>query len=188
VTTADSNGVWKQTLPPQPATLESTSIAINASTGETALLQNILFGDVYICGGQSNMQFSIAATTNHTAEALLANDYPHIRLFTVGQGTSSESPLQDLQTIQQEWSVANSTTVSNGGDYGPFSAVCWFFGRTIADGLDNQVPLGLISSNWGGTIVEDWSTTDGFYECNQPNEEQGTLYNAMIHRSNGGTT
>jgi sialate O-acetylesterase len=181
VTKADSNGVWKQTLPPQPATLNATFIAMNASTGETALLQNILFGDVYICGGQSNMQFSIPATTNHSAEALLANDYPHIRLFTVGQGTSSDAPLQDLQTIQQEWSVANSTTVSNGVDFGQFSAVCWFFGRTIADGLNNQVPLGLISNNWGGTSVEQWSTTDAFHECNRTNEKQGTLYNAMIH-------
>jgi sialate O-acetylesterase len=181
LTKADKNGIWRQKLPAQPASLEPTNIAISASTGENAFLSNILFGDVYICGGQSNMQFSIPATTNSTAEALRANDYPHVRLFTVGQGTSSDTPLKDLQTIEQQWSVANSATVSNDNGFGYFSAVCWFFGRTISEGLDNKVPLGLISNNWGGTSVEQWSTNEALYECNRTNEKQGNLYNSMIH-------
>lgn len=99
----------------------------------------------------------------------------------MGQGTSSDTPLKDLQTIEQQWSVANSATVSNDNGFGYFSAVCWFFGRTISEGLDNKVPLGLISNNWGGTSVEQWSTNEALYECNRTNEKQGNLYNSMIH-------
>ena len=97
------------------------------------------------------MQFSLPATINSTQEAAAANAYPDIRLFTVGQGTSSKTPLTDLKTIEQVWARANQTTVSGGGGFGYFSAVCWFFGKGIHDGLGGAVPIGLISNNWGGT-------------------------------------
>jgi sialate O-acetylesterase len=168
-TVEGSDGLWRQTLPPQRASLEASSIKIKSSSGEEQTLENILFGDVYICGGQSNMQFSLPGTTNGTAEANHGNDYPHIRVFTVGQGTSSDTPLPDLQTVLQDWNVANNHSLFlTGKDFGYFSSVCWFFGRGIADSLDNMVPIGLISNNWGGTAIEKW----------QPN---GPLYNAMIY-------
>ena len=85
------------------------------------------------------------ATTNSSAVAADANNYPDIRLFTVGQGTSSKTPLTDLKTIEQLWAVANQTTVSGGGGFGYFSSVCWFFGKQVHDGLGGGVPLGLIS-------------------------------------------
>jgi sialate O-acetylesterase len=88
------------------------------------------------------MQFSLPATTNSTAEAQNANNYPQIRVFTVGQGTSSKTPLKDLNTIEQLWSVANATAVSGGGGFSYFSSVCWFFGKQIADGLGGSVPIG----------------------------------------------
>ena len=77
-------------------------------------MENVLFGDVYLCGGQSNMQFSMPGIENATAEAAKADGYPLIRLFSVGQGTQSATPLNDLQTVQEGWSVANRTTVAGG--------------------------------------------------------------------------
>lgn len=94
------------------------------------------------------MQFAIPAITNSTEETQRANDYPNIRLFSVGQGTSSKTPLTNLVTIQEPWSVASNTSVNNGNGFGIFSAVCWIFGREIYDGLDQKVPIGLVSSNW----------------------------------------
>lgn len=118
----------------------------------------MLFGDVYVCGGQSNMQFSVGGNQGATTYAAEANKYPDIRLFTVGQKTSSKVPLTDLQTIEQNWTAASNKTVmchrTDGSlcvpfDY--FSAVCWFFGKNVYDKLGGSVPIGLVSNNWGGT-------------------------------------
>lgn len=93
------------------------------------------------------MQFAIPAITNSSYETQRANDYPLIRLFSVGQGTSSKTPLTNLATIQETWSVASNKTVNNGNGFGIFSAVCWVFGRDVFDGLGGAVPIGLVSSN-----------------------------------------
>jgi len=113
--TAGSDTIWRQQLPPTPANKAGQVLTFSASTGEAAQLNDVLFGDVYICSGQSNMQFSIPATTNSSAEAADASNYPAIRVMTVGQGTSSKTPLNDLQTISQLWAVASNTSISGGG-------------------------------------------------------------------------
>ena len=118
------------------------------------------------------------AIENATTEIATADKYPLIRLFTVGQKTSSRVPLQDLQTIEQQWSVASSKTVAGGGGFGYFSAVCWIFGRKLHDEL--QVPIGLINNNWGGTPVESWTTPETLQACNVSTVDS-TLYNAMIY-------
>ena len=62
--------------------------------------------------------------------------------------------------------------------------MCWFFGKKVHDGLGGQVPIGLISDNWGGTPVEAWSTAASLNSCgeaNKPGTAPGALYNAMIH-------
>ena len=105
--TADHNGTWRQQLPPTPASsLQSYTLVFESSTGETAKLQDVLFGEVFVCGGQSNMEMALPAATNSSAEAQAANAYPHIRIFSVGHGTSSATPLLDLQTVWEPWQVA----------------------------------------------------------------------------------
>lgn len=101
--------------------------------------------------------FSLPGTTNGTAEAERGEDYKHIRLFTVGQGTQSSTPLPDLQTVEQNWTEAGKSSLYNekGVTMSYFSSVCWFFGREISDGLENKVPIGLISNNWGGKQSEE---------------------------------
>jgi len=61
-----------------------------------------------------------------------------------------------------------------------FSAACWFFGRNLYDNL--KVPIGLVSNNWGGTLVEQWSSPDVFQQCTSsvPVSYRSQLYNAMI--------
>ena len=135
-------------------------------------------GDVYVCGGQSNMAFSLGANENAQQYANEANKYPTIRLFTVGTRTSSKVLLMDLQTISQNWSVASNTSVTDHSKFGRFSAVCWFFGKNVHDKLNGTVPIGLISDNWGGTKVELWTTPESTKPCGHLS--QGILYNAMI--------
>jgi hypothetical protein len=76
------------------------------------------------------MQFTVSMGFNATQAETQANDYPHIRLFTVGQSTTSDTPLAELATIEQHWSVANESTVG-GANWAEFSAVCWFYAKNL---------------------------------------------------------
>jgi sialate O-acetylesterase len=180
-TTADATGTWRVVLAPTPASMTPYTFSFASSTGETASMQDVLFGDVYICGGQSNMEFAMGLVESRDAEIAEADKYPHLRLLTVGQATNQQrAPLEDLQTTEQRWSVANRTTIAGNGGFGYFSAVCWYFGKQIADSMPG-VPLGLVSNNWGGTAVELWTPAEGFAECQRPATGGSGLYNAMIH-------
>jgi sialate O-acetylesterase len=177
-TTDAGTGVWRVRLEPTAAG-GPYAITFSASTGETASLSDVLFGDVYICGGQSNMQFSVGGNENAAAYAKEASNYPNIRLFTVGQGTSSKGvKLMDLKTIEQKWVAAGPKSVTDGSAFNYFSAVCWFFGKGVYDGLDAKVPVGLVSNNWGGTRVEQWMSPATSLPCGHASS--GELYNAMI--------
>lgn len=174
VTQADSTGVWRQTLP-QMAPGGPYNITFTSSSGGQAELTDVLFGDVYVCGGQSNMQFTVSSALNASAEIAAANN-PNIRIFTVGQGTQSNTPLSDLETIEQNWTAATPASIG-GGEFVYFSAICWFFGRDVNAATGR--PIGLISNNWGGTCLERWAPTSVSAPCGK-----GTtvpiLYNAMI--------
>ena len=131
------------------------------------------------------MQFSVGGNENAARYAAEADKYPDIRLFTVGQKTSSKVPLMDLTTIEQNWTAASGKAVMchrvDGSlcvpfDY--FSAVCWFFGKNVYDKLNGTVPIGLVSNNWGGTCVESWTTPESTAHCGH--NSSGELYNAMI--------
>jgi len=139
------------------------TIQVNSSTGETTSLRNVLFGDVWLCGGQSNMQVTVHASFNATTEIAKAAGYPQIRVLTVGQDSVSSKPEGQLLTVEQKWSVASQNSIG-GGDWAYFSGVCWFFGKNLADS-NPGLPIGLISSNWGGTIVQAWMSGDALAKC-----------------------
>jgi len=149
---ADGNGTWRQVLPATAAGGPYV-LAFNSSDGGAASLVDVLFGDVHLCGGQSNMQFTLlsnAGVPNVTAELADANNYPNIRVFTVGQGTTSTTPLRELGSIEQAWVAASNASIGLGG-WTAFSAVCWFTYRDVYNALGGTVPQGLVSNNWGGT-------------------------------------
>jgi sialate O-acetylesterase len=110
-------------------------------------LKNILSGDVWICSGQSNMQFSVARSKDAKKEIAAAN-YPNIRLFQVWR-TVSQKP---LATVKGKWTKCTPATVKR------FSAVGYFFGRDLHKSLN--VPIGLIHTSWGGTPAEAWTRQD----------------------------
>lgn len=127
------------------------------------VLDDVYFGDVWLCGGQNNMQFTVNMAFNASQEIALANNYPHIRLFTwVGQGAISTQPQPPPKPTTQPWSVANATSI-NGQPWTHFSAVCWFYGKELYDRY--KVPIGLVSSNWGGTTVQAWTSPHTLEKC-----------------------
>ena len=110
--------------------------------------ENIMIGEVWICSGQSNMEFYLVNSKNGDAE-VAASDYPQIRLFTVKKRIS-QTPQDQLEDA--EWLPCSPTTSPH------FSAVGYFFARALYEKL--KVPIGLINSSWGGTIAETWTSNE----------------------------
>lgn len=131
------------------------------------------------------MNHDVAYNLNATEQYDAAARYPFIRIMSTAEKASA-SPLADLPPPRQPWvSAANQTTVVNHvpPTIASFSGVCWFFGRSLADGFTEaeRVPLGLISSNVGGTSLRKWTPVTALSRCVTRNVSgDGELYNGMI--------
>jgi len=143
-TTTEDNGSWKTSLPPTPAAGPCT-LTITSPT-DTIKFKDILIGDVWVCSGQSNMEFPVSgwSRVNNAAEEIKNANYPSIRLFTVDKAISPR-PNDDLNG---HWQTCSPATIA------PFSAVGYFFGRELQQSL--RIPIGLINTTWGGTEIESW--------------------------------
>ncbi|XP_077421855.1 sialate O-acetylesterase [Vanacampus margaritifer] len=168
-------GIWRVTLDPVEAggPYNLTAVLQNSS----ATLTDVLFGDVWICSGQSNMYFKTSQIFNASEELALASKYPHVRPFMVALKTS-DTELTDLIGVTLPWSVPKASSLSE------FSAVCWLFGRYMYKNLNH--PIGLVESCWGGTPVEAWSSSRALKQCGldqnkNSQNDNSALWNAMIH-------
>ncbi|XP_071958438.1 sialate O-acetylesterase-like isoform X2 [Antedon mediterranea] len=164
-TSFSADAVWKVTLDPVPPSGPFTITISSLSNGihEVIELNDVLFGDVWVCSGQSNMAFEVKQAFNGTEELLKSYEYPNVRVFAVQQVESS-IPFYDLKAVYQPWSQPTPETLGKDtATFTYFSAVCWFFGRDLYDHL--KYPIGLISTNWGGTPVEAWSSPDALAKC-----------------------
>ncbi|MCK5370352.1 MAG: sialate O-acetylesterase, partial [Cyclobacteriaceae bacterium] len=144
-TRCGKDGKWLITLPAMEA---GGPYAMKIRGRNIIELENILIGDVWVCSGQSNMEWPLHATNNAEEEISNAN-YPRIRLFTVAKKIST-TPLEDCES--EGWMVCQPETIPS------FSAVGYLFGRKLNEDLD--VPIGLIHSSWGGTNVETWTSAN----------------------------
>lgn len=175
-TTVSADGVWRQVLPPTPASTVPTDVVFSDEGSTKLALRNVLFGDVFICSGQSNMQYtphSMAGMNNLTAELAAAEGYKNIKFFTVGMETNCghptecskpflelahgenvrsnmSAPCRSGSACREVWEPAGAASFGSAA-WDHFSAVCFLTGRDIYDELGGEVPIGLISSNWGGT-------------------------------------
>jgi sialate O-acetylesterase len=145
------NGKWKITLPAQSAGGPYQIILKGKNTIE---LDNVLFGDVWICGGQSNMQFSVREANPKPDTSAFNNT--SIRLFTVGIG---------IDFVPQDTLKGGSWKVANTRDVNSFTAVGFFFGSYLQQHLN--VPIGLISDNLGATAVEEWMSNEAVHQFPQ---------------------
>ena len=154
-TTADSNGKWQVTLSPLTAK-ETYTLQITAGK-EKRTFTNVVAGEVWLCSGQSNMEFYMNQTSTGEKDIPQA-DNPNIRLFDMKERWRTDpvewnaSVLDSLNHLQYyrpaQWQVCSPKTVSH------FSAVAYYFGRTLQKDLD--MPVGLICNAVGGSPTEAW--------------------------------
>ncbi|MSR30993.1 MAG: 9-O-acetylesterase [Gemmataceae bacterium] len=145
--TADASGKFQVNLPPTKAGGPHT-LEIEGTSKVT--LKNVLFGEVWLCSGQSNMEWSVASSTN-AKEEISKGSRPTIRHIKI-QKVPSDKP--QAEAVTSGWQDCTPATVGN------FTAVGYFYALALQKELD--VPIGLIGSNWGGTRIEPWTTPDGF--------------------------
>jgi sialate O-acetylesterase len=127
----------------------------------TLVITDVLVGEVWICSGQSNMEWQVAQTNNAKAEITAAN-YPQIRQFLVKKDLSL-TPKDDISA--GSWAVCSPQTVAD------FTAVGYFFARELSQKLN--VPIGLINTSWGGTHSETWTSREAMMrddELRKPTE------------------
>ena len=181
---ADDNGYWSIKL---KTTNSKAPQTINISSKESKIkLDNVLFGEVWLCSGQSNMQQPLKGyngqPTFEGQMAIVKANNDNLRLFSVDR-KGSKQPLADVE----EYSGWQSASSANVGD---FSAVAYFFGQQLQEKLD--VPVGLIHTSWGGSSVQAWISDEvmNAYETVNIDEldiNKGTnriptaLFNAMIN-------
>ena len=139
---AGADGRWQARVDP-PASGEC-ELAIDGAQHVT--LHHVLVGDVWLCGGQSNMQFGLPGA-NDGAKEVAAADHPDIRLFTV----ATRSAYVPADVPRGEWKICSPQTVAENGG---FSAVAYFFARRVQQ--ETGVPIGVIQDCLGGTPVEGW--------------------------------
>ena len=152
---------WTVTLKPMPANSTPQTLTVKAA-GKTLTLDNILVGDVWLLGGQSNMEFPLPNVDDGTLEVVSAN-FPQIRLLTIPQGKGFGS-VHSFERLYEwsdwskrhfrkgDWDVCSPETVKE------FSAIGYVFGRRLF--MAGRVPIGLIDASIGGTTVETWTPED----------------------------
>jgi sialate O-acetylesterase len=141
--TADRNGKWRINLDPEPA---GGPFELKVEGSNKLIFHDVLVGEVWICSGQSNMEFELKSARNADNEIMNAG-YPEIRHIKIPLTLSST--LKD-DILPAQWNVCSQKTA------GDFTAVGYFFAREIFKRL--HVPVGLINTTWGGTMVETWTS------------------------------
>ena len=156
-----SLGVWRLSLPPIAAGGPYVLAANSTQTGEAFVVEDILFGDVVVCGGQSNMAFGLSGTYNATAEIAAAAGRPLIRIMSMAYSAQNLSQFQLVwqYALTQGWEVGTPDNVRY------FSAVCYLTAANAYDALGGAVPMGLIDTSVGGTAIQLWFPPEHWNDC-----------------------
>ena len=157
-TKAGPDGKWQTKIQTPKA---GGPFQVTVSNGpETVTLNDVLVGEVWICSGQSNMQWKMRGFgVDHFKDDVVKANYSRIRFCDVPQVIA----LRGKDEVQAKWTTCSPRTVLG------FSAVGYFFGSRLHEELD--IPIGLISTNWGGSSAEAWVSPEilrkDFPEFNQ---------------------
>lgn len=177
-TTVDAKGHWQVSIPTAAAGGPYTLSVIG---DKTVTLQDVMLGEVWVCSGQSNMEWTANAGLTDKENEIAAANHPNIRFFHIPR-RGSDAPQDDCAA---SWAVCTPQTMPN------TSAVGYFFARQLTK--DKGVPVGLIVSAWGGTPAEVWAPAEVVTDTptlreNWSDKEYpwwpitpGVLYNQMIH-------
>ncbi len=141
--TADAQGNWQVKLPARSASAEAVQLEVTAGS-DSVTRQDVLVGEVWLCSGQSNMQWAVASSNDAQNVLANAND-TLLRLFHVSNTTAVEPQF----SVGGHWRAASAESAQR------FSAVAYFLGVNLRRELN--VPVGIIASSWGGTPIEAWT-------------------------------
>lgn len=180
---SDGEGKWKLKIATPKA---GGPYEMTISDGVALTLKDILIGEVWFCGGQSNMEMPMKGFKSQpilgSNEAILKSANRQIRVYTVPRSSVTER--QD-NSKPSDWKLAAPESVAN------FSATAYYFGRLLSEML--QVPVGLINDSYGGSTVEAWMSPEllkSFPEVKVPSKTDSikelsrtptTLYNGMLY-------
>ena len=143
VATADKGGAWRVDLPALQAGGPHV-LTVTSASGQ-AVANDVLIGDVWLCSGQSNMEYPVRRALNGEGEAQGGAD-SQLRLLKVPQQLA-ELPRQTFAKVPS-WQVATPDSVSH------FSAACYFMVRELR--ASQKVPIGAVDDTWGGTPIRAW--------------------------------
>ncbi|MBA4057154.1 MAG: hypothetical protein C0490_20745, partial [Marivirga sp.] len=146
-TKADKSGKWIVKLNAEAA---GGPFQLTVKGKNTIVLNNILIGEVWVCSGQSNMEWTVR-NSNNADQEIKDGNYPEIRQFLVQKAVSSKLE-EDVKG--GDWKTCSPENVAD------FTAVGYFFARELYKTL--KVPIGLVNTSWGGTHSETWTSRDAF--------------------------
>ncbi len=170
--TADDQGQWSVRFDPLPATAPDAApltLEVRDEGNDLIACRDVLVGEVWLCSGQSNMQFTVAEASDGAKEVATANE-PRVRQFEVPR-VGSPTPRDAASLHPATWEPATPSNV------GRFTAAGYFFAREISHALGG-VPVGIINSTWGGTAIQSWMSAQslqavpGRYEAVLKNKEK----------------
>ncbi|MEN9361921.1 MAG: hypothetical protein RL095_3456 [Verrucomicrobiota bacterium] len=173
-TRADDAGQWSLELPALAPNGTGQELALVAGE-RRVVLKDVLVGEVWICSGQSNMEWALNKLGSAGTEAIAAAELPQLRLFSIDR-TTAPSPAASLSKFKP-WVACSPASVVKTGTHGAFSATAFHFGRKLQQELG--VPVGLIQSAWGGTSIQSWTPADAVTDAKTP-KDTAVRYNAMI--------
>jgi sialate O-acetylesterase len=145
--TSDAQGHFEVRLPSVAGSSAAHFLRLSAKGFLPVEFVDVLVGEVWVCSGQSNMQFNVGRGNNAEAEVAAATN-ALIRLFKVPNKTA----LAPQDDVAAEWHVCSPESAQG------FSAVGYFFGRDLHAALDDHPPVGLIGTSWGGTPAQSWTS------------------------------
>lgn len=145
---ADAKGRFSLQIP-TPEAGGPYTIVVSDGNGAPKVLSNVLSGEVWLCSGQSNMEFPVSGWGHVMGEdeVVATSINPAVRLLQIKKNISF-SPLDDAEVNLGGWTEANPSAMN-------FSAIAYLFAKNLSDSL--QVPVGVIDSSWGGTVAEAWT-------------------------------
>ncbi len=152
-TYSDNSGTWETTIRTPKTDAQPQWLKIK-SLDSSIILKDVLFGEVWIGSGQSNMEMPMNGwidrgdSLNDSQNEIKKANYPRIRLFRVNKVQTYEP----VQQLDGNWAICSPETVSN------FSAVLYFFGRELYENI--ETPIGLIDASWDGSSAQAWVASD----------------------------
>lgn len=177
---ADKEGKWKQMITTPSA---GGPFVVTLSDGEKLTLKNVLVGEVWVCSGQSNMEMPLRGNSSpilNASEIIMNAENPMLRLYRIGRATS----LAPVKDPRGKWDESTSETARD------YSALAFQFGQILQKKL--KVPVGLILTSVGGTMIESWMSAGSLKDFGevkipvsldtfqQPHKAPTALYNGMI--------